>query len=78
MKHRLLGITADDLFSTNTEPLFQPREFRLLGAALPVGDAVLLERKLRATTRNGKVPTSLRYCNNEDVTRLQGMESLGF
>ena len=51
---------------------------RLLGTALPVGDAVVLDRKLRTTTQNRKAPTIRRYCNNEDVTRLQGMESRGF
>lgn len=64
-EHRLLGITADDLFSTDTASFFQPRVFHLLGGARPVGDAALFERKLRATTRNGRAPTSLRYCNND-------------
>ena len=50
---------------------------RLLGTALPVGDAVLFEVKLRTITRNRKAPTIRRYCNHEDVTRLQGMESRG-
>lgn len=50
---------------------------RLLSTALPVGDVVLLEGKLRTTTRNRKAPTIRRYCNNEDVTRLQSMDSRG-
>ncbi len=51
---------------------------RILGTALPVGEAVLFEGKLRTITRNRKAPTIRRYCNNEDITRLQGMESRGF
>lgn len=50
---------------------------RLLSTALPLGDVVLLEGKLRTTTRNRKAPTIRRYCNNEDVTRLQSMDSRG-
>lgn len=50
---------------------------RLLGTALPVGDAVLFERRLRTIPGNRKTPTIRRYCNNEDVTRLQGMDSRG-
>lgn len=51
---------------------------RLLGTALPVGYAVLLERKPKMITRNCKALKIRRYCINEDVTRLQGRESQGF
>lgn len=34
MKHRLLGITADDLFSADTASFFQPRVFHLVA---PIG-----------------------------------------
>lgn len=50
---------------------------RLLGTTLPVDDAVLFERKLSTITRNRKAPAIRRYCNNEDVTRIQRWESRG-